>query len=179
VYSSWLKDEGAGAIDDESATKMATDLCERLPKILKRNGYTGQLSTIAFGKPSINEGERMCLVTGLLDVFHVLTVSEVEEALSKFSALSSPAQVSRYLYVLRKLGLIDRISHSNQWWYFARKSYVEWSFAPTSPRKMTLDWIRYNRDEYNRLRFADSITRKRFRALTEKMRLLTGETGHE
>ena len=61
----------------------------------------------------ISDGERMCLITGLIDVFLTLSVSEIQEGLNKFSLLSG-TQVSRYLYVLRKLGLIDRIEHSNQ-----------------------------------------------------------------
>ena len=152
VYSSWLKDDDTGAINDESATKMATDLCERLPKILKRNGNTGLLSTITSDSSFLSEGECMCLITGLLDVFLVLTASEVEEGLKKFPTFLSSTQVSRYLYVLRKLGLIDRISHSKQNWYFARKPYVEWCFSATSSMRTTLDWKRYFRDECIRLK---------------------------
>jgi hypothetical protein len=158
---------------------MSKDLCERLPNFLKRNGYTGLLSTKAFEETPMSDGDRMCLVTGLLDVFHILTVSEVEEALNKFSTLSSATQVSRYLYVLRKLGLVGRVFDSNQNWYFAKKSYVEWRFASTSPIKLTLDWKRYFRDEYRRFRFEDSITRKRLHALTEAMHQLTGAAGNE
>ena len=88
VYSSWLKDDDTGAINDESATKMATDLCERLPKILKRNGNTGLLSTITSDSSFLSEGECMCLITGLLDVFLVLTASEVEGRAKKISNFS-------------------------------------------------------------------------------------------
>jgi hypothetical protein len=121
----------------------------------------------------------LSLITGLLDVFLVLGLEEVEEALNPFASLWSGQKIGRYLYVLRKLGLVDRVLHSNKWWYYSRRSLVDWSFQPDSPRKMTLDWKRHFRDVYERDRSTDPGTRKRYGALSKSIQNLTGEERDE
>jgi hypothetical protein len=177
VYATWLNEDSPNAMDEDSAQTMAVALSRSMPTFQKRNGDTALLST-AKGESELNEGELMCLITGLLDVFLALGLEEVEEALGLFERLSSGQKISRYLYVLRKLGLVDRVSHSNKWWYYSRRSLVDWSFQSVSQHKTTLDWRRHFRDAYERARITDSGARKRHGALGKIMQILTGNERH-
>ncbi len=178
-YETWLSDEGdPPVIDEQLAETMAAGLAQSLPAYQKRNGDTALLSA-ARGDPEPNEGEMMCLITGLLDVFLTLGLAEIEEILLLFATPSSGQKISRYLYVLRRLKLVDRVLYSNKWWYFSSRSLVEWSFLEGSPQKTTLDWRRHIRDEYTRAKTSEPGTAKRLGALTLIFQQGTGVQDHE
>jgi len=180
-YFTWLNDHDSPVLDEDLAHTMAVDLSEFVPEFQKRNAGKARLSTAGAsgGKPKLSEGELMCLITGLLDVFVALGLEEIEQALRKFASLESDLNIKRYLYVLRKLDLVGRVSDSKQQsWYYSRRSLVDWSFQPTAKSKTWLDWRLHFVKAYERARTTDRGARKRLDAMDKIMLILTGDEHH-
>jgi hypothetical protein len=89
---------------------------------------------------------KMALITGLLDVFQILTKSDVDRALTQFAFPATQQAVNRYFYVLYRVGIIGSFEYSGQTWYYANNTLVMWSYKKDSRIRDTPEWRRHLRD---------------------------------
>jgi hypothetical protein len=148
MYAPWLKEEGRDEIDPVRAEKMAQSVAAGLSEVLQQNGHTKML--VPSSDTRLGHGEKMCLITGILEVCQVLSKSEIDAAVRTFTDLNSDLEISRYLYLLRKLKVIGMIDYSKQKWYYVNDSLIEWRYKDSVGSRDTMGWMRHFRDLYTR-----------------------------
>lgn len=89
----------------------------------------------------------------IADVINVLIISKLSEIQIILKSLGIPLKeriLNRYVYILQKLGLVKKVSYSNNDYFVASKdtSYIRYSFQPRTSLRDMDKWRTFFQKEY-------------------------------